>query len=566
VEHAHTEHQMDLREYLRVLRSRKWSIILVTVIVTGLALFYSVRQTPVYEAQARVLVQGFLTSGVSSQATPVNITTEQQLVATQPVAQKALKALQVNLPPGEVVHGLSVQVVNGADILGIHYQSQNPVLAARVANAFANAYLEYRRDQETNQVTAQVEDVQATISKAQKKLQKINDQLSNLDPKNNTKRTQLSSQSNQLIAQLAVLENQLQQLPNLAVIKQGGGQVVLTATTPHSPVSPNNLRTGILAFVLGLGLGTGVAFLRERLDDTVRTRQELERRLGAPVLATVPRISRWKRGDEAYLVTLSDPKNPVSEAYRTLRTNLQFLSTKGDLQSILVTSATAGDGKTATSANLAVALAQAGRRVVLVSADLRRPRVHRFLDIPNDVGLSLVLADSLPVWQAVKDPGIPNLRVIPSGPIPPNPAELLQSDRMGDFLQQIQEFADFVVIDTPPVLAVADASILGARVDGTLFVVDADTASRSATVQARDQLENAGARVIGAVFNRFDPSQAGGYPYYYYYYYHYAELQDQDGKVSTNGEVHKGRFSRRKKAGKAAKAGPEVEVDLTEPT
>src|SRR5439155_5181972 len=122
-------------------------------------------------------------------------------------------------------------------------------------------------------------------------------------------------------------------------------------------------------------------------------------------------------------------------------------------------------------------------------------------------------------------------------------------------LQQVQEFADFVVIDTPPVLAVADASILGARVDGTLFVVDADTASRTATAQARDQLENAGARVIGAVFNKFDPSQAGAYPYYYYYYYHYAELQDQDGKASTNGQAKKGRFSRRRKAQKAGDNG-----------
>jgi len=584
VEHSYTEHQTDLKEYLRVLRTRKWSIILITVILTGAALFYSYRQTPVYQAEARVLVQAFSINPLQPIAggqQGVDLPTEAQLVATQPVAALAAKDLGLTGRAAQhLVHGVKAQIVNQTQVLGIDYRSTSPAAAAQAANAFAKAYLEYRRNQALATFSQQATSLEAQVKTTQDRINKLTGQIAVLDKQKNPDRNKLltlQTQQNQLIAQLAVLNQQLQIYLNTAPIEQGGGQIIATAQVPSSPISPNHFRTGAFALVLGLALGVGVAFLRERLDDSIRTRQELERRLGAPVLATVPRISRWKRGDDAYLVTLTDPKNPVSEAYRTLRTNLQFLSTKGDLQTLMVTSATAGDGKTSTSANLAIALAQAGRRVVLVSADLRRPRVHRFLDVPNDTGLSLVLADSVPVWQAVKDPGVPNLRVIPSGPVPPNPAELLQSDRMGEFLQQVQEFADFVVIDTPPVLAVADASILGARVDGTLFVVDADTASRTATAQARDQLENAGARVIGAVFNKFDPSQAGAYPYYYYYYYHYAELQDQDGKASTNGEANKGRFSRRaKKAQKAQKAagangaGPvavePADVDFSEPT
>jgi capsular exopolysaccharide synthesis family protein len=560
VEHSHTEHQTDLKEYLRVLRTRKWSIILITVILTGAALFYSFRQTPIYQAQARVLVQAFNLNpaGQVSLASQVDMATEAQLVATQQVGSRAAKSLNLTGRPAEnLLHGVKVQIVNGTQVLGIAYHSTNPAAAAQAANAFAQAYLDYRRQQAIAVYQQQAGTLQVQVTDTQRQINNLTDQIAKLEKKQNPDRNReltLQTQQNQQIARLAVLEQSLEQYQNTSLLETGGGQIIAAATVPGSPVSPDHIRTGAFALVVGLALGIGLAFLRERLDDSIRTRQDLERRLGAPVLATIPRISRWKRGDEAYLVTLTDPKNPVSEAYRTLRTNLQFLSTKGDLQTILVTSATAGDGKTATTANLAIALAQAGRRVVLVSADLRRPRVHRFLDVSNDTGLSLVLADSVPVWQAVKDPGVPNLRVIPSGPVPPNPAELLQSDRMGEFLQQVQEFADFVLIDTPPVLAVADASILGARVDGTLFVVDADTASRTATAQARDQLENAGARVIGAVFNKFDPSQAGAYPYYYYYYYHYAELQDQDGKASTNGKAQRGRFSRRKKAQKAAGA------------
>ncbi len=563
MEHSHSEHN-DLKDYLRVLRTRKWSIILVTVILVGFALFYSFRQTPLYEAQARVLVQSF--SVASTGTLGVDIPTEQQIVASVEVAKKAAEFLGTDRPPQALLGGLKVHGITGTAVLGIAYTNENPVLAANVANAFAKAYLAVRRQKQLDAYTAQARDVQAQIDTVNAQLTSVTSQLDRLSQKDNPDQNKISflrSQQNQLIAQLAILTQTIGNLTNTSFIEQGGGQIVSTASVPHHPVSPNHIRTGILALVLGLALGTGVAFLRERLDDSIRTRQELERRLGAPVLATVPRISKWKKGEESYLVTLHDPKNPVSESYRTLRTNLQFLASKGDLQSLVVTSATAGDGKSATSANLAIALAQAGRRVVLVSADLRRPRLHRFLDVPNDAGLSLVLADSIPVWQAVKDPGIANLRVIPSGPVPPNPAELLQSDKMGDFLQQVQEFADFVVIDTPPVLAVADASILGARVDGTLFVVDADTASRAATMQAKDQLENAGARIIGAVFNKFDPSQAGAYPYYYYYYYHYAELQDQDGKPSPNGEAHKSRWGRKRP--KPEREAATSEIDLPEP-
>ncbi len=320
------------------------------------------------------------------------------------------------------------------------------------------------------------------------------------------------------------------------------GDIVQPATLPSSPSSPSHVRDGALGLIVGLALGTGWALLRERLDDRIKSQSELERRLGAPVLAAVSHVPAWRDAGDAVVVTLTDPKSPVSEAYRTLRTNLQFLASKQDLRTIVITSPTAGDGKTATAVNLAVAMAQADQRVVVVSADLRRPRLHRFLDLPNDTGLSLVLSGANEVREAARVPGVRNLRVIPSGPVPPNPAELLQGSRMQEILGQLREFADVVVIDTPPVLAVADASILASRVDGTLLVVNADSASRTATSQARRQLENAGARIIGAVLNNFDPAAADTYPYYYYYYQYTEDTSRRRGL--SNGGAKNGRKSR----------------------
>jgi succinoglycan biosynthesis transport protein ExoP len=541
----HTPHegQNDLREYLRIVRTRRWSIAFVTILVVGAALFFSFRQTPVYEATSQVLVQS-ISSNPAQAAPTLDLVTEQQLVSTPVVAQEASKILGGNQSIDALLNDLSVQVVSTSQILRISFSSTDPAFAAKAANAFANGYITYRRGQALHQINAVIADVQKVMARTQADLTAVEAKIASTnDP---SRKAALSSQRDTLLARLGVLQQQLDSLQGTATVQQGGGQLVSSATVPTSPASPNHLKTGLLALVVGLALGVGLAFLRERLDDSILTHHELERRLGAPVLGTIPRVPSWRRREDIHLITLEEPKNPVSEAYRTVRTNLQFLASRRNLQTIVVTSCMAGEGKTATAANLAVVMAQAGKRVVLVSADLRRPRVHSFFEASNEKGLSSVLMGSIPIWEAALDPMVINLRIVPSGPIPPNPAELLQSERMEEVLKQLKESADVIIIDTPPVLAVADASILGANADGTLFVVDADTASRAATAQARDQLENAGANVIGSLFNKFDPSQAGGFPHYYYYYHQYA-AESEAMDPSQNGKGGEGSFRARRR-------------------
>jgi capsular exopolysaccharide synthesis family protein len=187
------------------------------------------------------------------------------------------------------------------------------------------------------------------------------------------------------------------------------------------------------------------------------------------------------------------------------------------MKAIMVVSPGAGEGKTTTAANLALVLADAGKRVVLVSADLRKPRIHQFFDLANDIGLSTVLAGEAEPWEAILDPGVENLRVLLSGPVPGRPAEMLQSEQMGEVMTGLREVADFVIVDTAPVLLVTDALALAPLVDGVLFVADAENTSRSAVAHSREQLEQVGATLIGSVFNNFDPSKARGYRYQGYY-------------------------------------------------
>jgi capsular exopolysaccharide synthesis family protein len=191
---------------------------------------------------------------------------------------------------------------------------------------------------------------------------------------------------------------------------------------------------------------------------------------------------------------------------------------------IMVTSPHAGEGKTVTTANLGVALAQAGKRVILISADLRKPRLHHFFGLDNHTGLTNVLSGGVSPWQAVKNTRVENLQVMPSGPVPENPAEMLGSDAMGRLLSVPTDMADYVLVDAAPVLAVADAATLAPLTDAVLFVADAQRTHRGSVEQARRQLEQVNAHIIGAVLNNFDPSKAGAYSYYRYSY----RYEDQD--------------------------------------
>jgi polysaccharide biosynthesis transport protein len=532
----------DLREYIRVLRVRKYQIATIALVLVALTMLLTLRQTPIYEGTAKVLVKPVLsaTTSVSIQQQP-NLDTERELVLSQAVAQRVQRDAHPGIPIDKLLERVRVQVVTDTEVMEVKYRDRDPATAARLANAFASAYVDFRTEQAIDQF-------QAAASAVQKRISGIEESGAALAKKieastNPSDRGALQAQRDTLVAQLGVLQQRLLDLQSNASIAQGSAEVVQRAEVPKSPVSPNKIRNAILALFAGVGLGIGLAFLRERLDDRIKTRQEVERRLGAPVLAAVPRAASWKRSGHPHLIMLTEPKSPVSEAYRTLGTNVQYLASQHPLKVIMITSSLGGDGKSTTSSNLAVVLAHAGKRVILVSADLRRPRIHQFFGVANDVGLSNALSGSLPPARVTREVGIPTLRLINAGSTPNDPAALLGSRQTAEFIGALKQVSDFVIIDTPPVLAVADASILAPLVDGTVFVMDAERSSRSALTQARNQLQNAGANIVGAVYNNFLPGQSAYYPYYQSYYYQY--YADQDDGADGNGRKLRQLLSRK---------------------
>ena len=309
----------------------------------------------------------------------------------------------------------------------------------------------------------------------------------------------------------------LQNTPNVVQIE--------AATVPHTPVRPRPVTNTLLAGLVGLMLAGGIAFLIEYLDDTIKTPEDVDRLLGLSVIGYIANMEYPDDSDEGIYV-VRQPRSPVSEAFRSLRTNLEFSSVDRQLRSLVVTSSTPNEGKTTIAVNLAAIIAQGGKQVTLLDADLRKPQVHHFLELPNRAGLSDLFRDSISPQQVTqKFTGMDGVSVITSGSLPPNPTELLASSRMDQILTELEQ-NQIVILDSPPSL-VSDIQVLAAKVDGVLLVIQPGHTQAQDARATLEQLNRAGARLIGVIFNRIPrdrPYYYGGYRHYSPYYnagYHY---------------------------------------------
>ena len=302
----------------------------------------------------------------------------------------------------------------------------------------------------------------------------------------------------------------------------GRVRVIDAAVLPTIPVSPHRKRSVLLAVVIGIALAIAGAALLDRFDDSVQNPDEIRDRLRLPLLGSIPRVRHTPAHDAARLVTHVEPQSLVAEAFRSLRTNLAFARAHQDLRTIVVTSAAPGDGKSTIAVNLATTFAQQGQRTLLIDADLRRAVIDRTFDIPRSPGLTEFLIGSHTLEATARETDVPNLFILPSGHFPPNPSELLGSQAMRAGLEAATKAFDMVLIDSPPVLAVTDASVLSALVDGTIIVVRLGVSAREAVSRSVAQLRVVNGRILGAVLNAVDfrsSAYHGGYGYYYQRFY-----------------------------------------------
>jgi non-specific protein-tyrosine kinase len=474
---------MDFREYLAILRRRAWVVVLVTAVVVGAALVWSSRRAHTYTAHGEIVLGSFDNTSPDV-ATQVNV-----------IASQAVHRLAAAKAPGA---GSIRAVQDGtSDGVSIEAKSGNADLAARTVNAHIDGYLDFLRQRAADKYTAVAADLTPQIAALQQ-------QIAALDTVPNS--PSVSDQRTQLTNQLGTVQNQLQQLQLNAALAGRDVDVISRATTPFTPSSPTTRDIVLIALGAGLLLGVLAAFLLEFTDDTIRTREDLLRITGGqvPVMGAIPA----SRGDGRGIISLKAPHSPAAEAYRSLRTAVQFatVDTGGCVE---VTSPRSRYGKTETLANLAVLAAQAGRRVVVVDCDLRSPRLHELFGQPNDVGFSSVVYGE-PLSRALRRvPGIESLYLLPAGPTPANPAELLASDRAHEVLSSLEADDTLVLVDTPPLLLVTDAAVLARAVGGVLVVAAARMTRRKQLRQALERLRQTDARLLGTVLYRADSGETG---------------------------------------------------------
>lgn len=539
----------DLRRYLDVLRRRKLFIVEAIVVVALVAGLTSNLRSSRYEATAQILLrpndpaEQLDPNRVRVQSDPDRYArSQEQIVTSVSVAATAAATLD-GVTTDDVQDMLAVGNSAQSDVLNISVRNEDPALARDVANAVALGYLENRR-------TAAVAGLERAASQIEEQLEPLLTQIAELDsaigagsdptaaagqplPSPSaaagselpTTAEGLRAARDAAALQYELLYGRLQELRIEAALKQGEAELIEEAQLPDDPVSPRPLRDAALGGSLGLLVAVGYVFLREQLDDKVRAVADVEITTGLVTLAELP-FDRESAGTDT-LSTVDHPHSPLSEAVRSLRTGITFLGVERPVHTLVVTSAVPGEGKSLVSANIAAAYAQAGLRTVLVSADLRRSGVSRMFSVPSSsLGLTGLIAprstaaDGNGLGGAAPEPALSGafvrtklgrLAFLPAGQSPPNPAELLGSQRMAQLLDELRRTVDMVVIDTPPLLAVTDATVLAAQADGVVLVTALGETRRDGLKRATQVLTHSGARVLGTVVNKTPENASRGY-------------------------------------------------------
>jgi capsular exopolysaccharide synthesis family protein len=488
------------RDYPSILLARKWTVALVAGTVVAAGLFLSFRQTPVYRSSASVLVK---VPGEQSAQNQINMATEKSVAQSTAVAQIVIANLDLTAQPKDVLQYLAVDVPVDTEILKFGYSDPRPATAQRKAEAFALAYLQYRRQ-------ALLGDLSASQRPLEERIRTLNQRLQTVQSEGDG--SVQKAEASSLLTQIAILEQKLADLTPTDGLS--GGEIIAPAILPTSPASPNHIQNAIIAVIVGLILGLCAALLIDYTDDRIRGREDLEAHLGVSVLGTIPQVVRRKRFAHGDLIAASQPESWEAEAFRRLGTNVMFAAGRRNSKTILITSSGAGEGKTVTVANLGVVLARAGNKVILVSADLRKPRLEQFFGDPAEVGLANILWETATLSDALLGTAVPSLDVLPSGSTLSNPTELLGVPRMSSLLREMRELADFVIVDSAPMLPVADSAVLAPVCDSVIFVADARSTRRSAIRESTRQLRSVNATLLGAVLTdrRFHSSREY-YPY-----------------------------------------------------
>lgn len=502
---------MELKTYLNPLL-RWWWLIALAALISSVSAFLVTRdQMPIYEAHTTLVIGR---SVYEPNPSSTDLWMGQQLAAyyadlaqRDVVRNGTMQALGLEWLPQYI----AVPLIN-SQLLEITVTDVAPLRAMAVANELANQLVQQTpannqqggefAEEQLAKLEASIKETEAEIAKKESELQDLNSarQISELETEINAlqeKNTRMQSTYATLIA-------------NTSSGAANTLSVIEPASLPQYPIGPNKKMTILLAGAVGMVMAVAAAYLLEYIDDSIRSAEEARRIFGAPVIGEIPRVvSEKEEGPQVGKY----PRSPLAEAFRTLRTNIEFLSVDSPLETILVSSPDAAEGKSFISTNLSTSMVHAGKKTLLVDADLRNPSLHQYLGLENRVGLSDLLRGAVDPQGAIQTIEDGSLLVITSGSLPPNPTELLGSKRMGEILKDLFQDVDVIVLDGPPFI-VADAAVLSAQVSGVLLVVRSGHTRRKRAASTLEQINRARGKILGVILNQLPHSNSEYYTYY----------------------------------------------------
>ncbi|MGI8775853.1 MAG: polysaccharide biosynthesis tyrosine autokinase [Acidimicrobiales bacterium] len=508
--------ELDLRRYLDGLVRRKLTVLAVVALAVATALAVSFSQSPLYEGKADIVLHLSSASSlfpggtVQTQLDPkLLIDTEIKVIESKPVRD----AVTRELGPHQKVSAARVDETLLIEVDGF---GGSPKRAAAIANAYARAYIDRRQQQGADELRVAGGALQAQIDDLQKQIDQIDSQV-NASPAadRDALRSTLAARRDSLANQQSLFRQRLDELRVDSGLTSSEVQLVAPATPPKSPVKPTPVRNTLLALVVGLIFGIGVASVIEYFDDSIRSTDDVTRLTDLPLLGAVPSFQAKQARSRLAPASIYGQDSSVDEAYRSLRTSVQLLGMPRALKTLQFTSAGPGEGKTTTVAQLALAVAATGRRVVVVDADLRRPRLHEVFDVANDVGFTSVVLGDLPVLEALQPvPGHDAMMVMTSGSLPNNPSELLSLKRTSEVIFELESNFDMVLIDSAPVLPVTDSIVLSSWVEAVMMLAAVGVTKRRHLRRGVQLLNQAESPLVGSVVVRVPPETKYGYDYY----------------------------------------------------
>ncbi|MDP8299590.1 MAG: polysaccharide biosynthesis tyrosine autokinase [Candidatus Tantalella remota] len=626
------EQEIDLREYVRVLLERKWLIISCTLILCTVALIRVFLMKPVYESSVQVLIEKEAPRVVNiEQVTPETFTgreyyqTQYKILKSRVIAERVNDELGGYQPWSEfggreqknkqdkppitkdqrvraLLGRVSINPIPNTQLVSIKVEDVSPVLAAKIANLWAENYISYLLDTQydasqyaSGWLQDKIKDAKTRLEKAEQQsleyrkankevvadadseasmLQKLYEKKAELEislsenlqyykskhPEIIAIKTEIDSVERKIDSEKEkelnasdkeikynmlkrevdmnrkIYNSFLRRIGETAVtgeLKTTNIRIIDKAIVPEHPSKPKKKRNLIIAFFIGIMGGSGLAFLIEGLDQSIKTPEDVKNHLRLPVLGSIAFPTKDdEKNIQPEFISNQKPRSTTAEAYRSLRTSIIFTAVEHKRKVILCTSAGPQEGKTTTVINLAIVMAQSGEKTILIDADLRQPKIEKNFNISTEHGMTEVLAGNEELDKVIHKTDIENLDVIACGAIPPNPSELLGSKKMDELLKKLGEKYDRILVDTPPVLAVTDAVVLSGKVDGVVVVVRAGETNRNAVLKTKEILEHVNSsEIIGTVLNMVETARGGGYHYYYHYYGkkygHYGEDADK---------------------------------------